>query len=327
MADNHSRPDMTSFRKRLFIGIAFALTLLAGLLYGCLPGNARKSPVDAAPLVSAENGFLLFAAGDIAQCGKRAAEESGAARTAALIGARIRPGMRYAVLALGDTSYPYGLPSEYANCYEPTWGRFKANTFPAPGNHEYYVPSAYGYYNYFGDAAGPERRGYYSFDIGRWHIVSINSLLQSDENARQLAWLDNDLKRHKSSCILAFWHHPLFSSGGHGNNPRMQDAWRILQAAHADVVLNGHDHNYERFSPQDANGNRDADNGIREFIVGTGGARLTPFVWSSDNTEVIDHSTHGVLKMRLRDGGYDWEFLPVGEAGFSDSGTATCHPK
>ena len=241
--------------------------------------------------------------------------------------AGLRPGQKFAVLALGDTAYPVGLPSEYADCYEPTWGRFKAQTYPASGNHEYYSPSAFGYYAYFGEAAGPARRGYYSFDIDKWHVVAINSNLQPAEHSAQIAWLAEDLKRNKSSCTLAYWHHPRFSSGGHGNNEKMKDVWQALQEARDDVVLSGHDHDYERFAQQDADGNRDDDNGLRQFVVGTGGARLTPMLFKKWNSEISDNGTLGVLRLTLRSDSYEWEFLPVAGSTFTDRGAARCHRK
>ena len=151
------------------------------------------------------------------------------------------------VLTLGDNAYPIGLPIEFSNCYQPTWGQFKKNTYPSPGNHDYYTPAAIGYYAYFGNAAGPARRGYYSVELGSWHIVSLNSNLQPEDHQAQLAWLKKDLAQHKAPCTLAYWHHPLTSSGGHGNNDRMLDVWEVLQEAKADAVLASHDHNYERF--------------------------------------------------------------------------------
>ena len=214
---------------------------------------------------------------------------------------------------------------EFISCYEPTWGRFKDRTYPAPGNHEYNTPAAIGYFGYFGAAAGPDGRGYYSTDLGAWHIVSLNSNLKDDAQRAQLAWLKQDLGQHRSRCTLAFWHHPMISSGGHGNNETMQDLWRALASAGADVVLAGHDHNYERFAPLDRDGKRNDERGIRQFIVGTGGAKLTPLGLRKPNSEASDNSTYGVLKMVLKESGYEWEFLPLPGSSFTDRGAAFCH--
>ena len=319
---------MAILGKKIFWSAAAAAILGGAALYGCIP--RKPAPALPTPLASvpvAQKGFSVFAAGDIAECGKLPADESGAAKTAALIASNLAPGEEYAVLALGDTSYPVGAPVEYTNCYEPTWGRFKSRTYPTPGNHEYYSPAAYGYYSYFGKMAGPGRRGYYSFDIGDWHFVSLNSVLKPAEQAAQLEWLADDLKRNRSACTLAFWHHPRFTSGGHGNNEWMHDAWQVLSDAHADIVLAGHDHNYERFVPLDRDGSRDDENGIRSFVVGTGGAKLTPMLFKKWNSEILDNNTHGVLRLELRRDSYSWEFLPVAGSDFTDRGAARCHRK
>jgi len=267
----------------------------------------------------------VYAAGDIADCRKTAPEKSGAAKTAALITARLVNDKDAIVLNLGDSTYPIGEPREFTDCYEPTWGQFKSHTYPAPGNHEYNVPKAMGYYDYFGIGAGPDRRGYYSFNVGSWHVLSINSNLKLEEHQAQLAWLKTDLERSKARCTLAYWHHPRYSSGGHGNNEHMADVWNALMAAHADVVLSGHDHDYERFAPQDENASRDDKRGIRQFVVGTGGAYLTSFRFQKPNSEASDNSTSGVLKLTLKDSGYEWEFLAVEGAQFTDRGAALCH--
>ncbi|MGB9992844.1 metallophosphoesterase family protein [Massilia sp. SM-13] len=273
----------------------------------------------AAPLVA-------YAAGDIADCRFSRPAYSGAAATAALIGPDAQ-----LVLTLGDTTYPKGLAAEFSDCYHPTWGRFKAITRPAPGNHEYYGGSADGYYGYFGAAAGPRGRGYYSFDAGGWHIVSLNSHMKGEEHQRQLLWLKDDLARHPARCTLAYWHAPLYSSGGHSANPHMREAWRLLRQARAELVLSGHDHGYERFAPMDADGLRDAQ-GLRQFVVGSGGAFLTPFRLVQPNSEARNNTHNGVLRLVLRKDGYDWEFLaaanavspefPEQEAG--DRGSASC---
>ncbi|HVL74795.1 MAG TPA: metallophosphoesterase, partial [Noviherbaspirillum sp.] len=204
------------------------------------------------------------------------------------------------------------------------WGRFKARTRPTPGNHEYYLPHAGAYFAYFGAAAGPARRGYYSFGAGTWRVVSLNSNLRPADHRLQLDWLAEELKANPARCILAFWHHPRFSSGEHGDHAQMTRAWTLLQAAGADVVLSAHEHLYERFAPQDADGRRNEAHGIRQFVVGTGGAPLDPFRGTKPNSEARNSDVHGVLKLTLRDGGYDWEFLAVEPDRYTDRGSGAC---
>ncbi len=232
-----------------------------------------------------------------------------------------------AVLTLGDNTYPVGRLAEFTDCYGPTWGRFKAITFPSPGNHEYAGGHATGYFTYFGPQAG---KGYYSFQLGSWRLFSLNSNLTPPAHQAQLDWLKAELAANPSRCTLAYWHHPLYSSGGHGSSPRMREAWRLLQAAGAELVLSGHDHDYERFAPQDADGARMETGGMRQFVVGTGGAQLSPFLFSKPNSEMRDNSRTGVLRLRLSEGGYDWEFLEASYDGFGqppppDRGSGVCH--
>lgn len=272
-----------------------------------------------------DKGITIYAAGDIADCSKTKAADSVAAKTAALIAAGLVSDKSAAVLTLGDHTYPVGLLSEFENCYDKTWGQFKDRTHPAPGNHEYYTPEAVGYYSYFSEPNDPARRSYYSIDIGKWHVVSINSNLRDTAFAAQLDWLKKDLAQHRAKCTLAYWHHPVFSSGGHGNNTFMKPVWKILEDANADVILSGHDHDYERFAPQNLDGQLDDTHGIREFIVGTGGARLTPLLFGKANSEVSNNTTFGVLKMVLKENSYEWEFLPVAGGSFTDHGRGECH--
>ena len=226
------------------------------------------------------------------------------------------------VFALGDNAYQSGTLSEYNDCYDRTWGRHRSRTRPVPGNHEYETPGARGYFDYFGGRAGPDGLGYYSFDLGNWHIIALNSNIPVSAGSAQGAWLRVDLSANAVRCTLAFWHHPRFSSGRHGNDDRMRDFWRILYEAGADVVLSAHDHTYERFAPQDADAGWDESRGIRQFVAGTGGAALYPFPTVRPNSEARV-SAHGVLKLTLRSGGYDWEFVTV--SGVGDFGTASCH--
>lgn len=308
---------------KLLIRPSLYTSLLALALVGCQSDRTVRETA-ARAVLTGEKGFAVYAAGDIADCKNRRPEDSGAARTAALIADRIADDDTAVVLTLGDHTYPIGLLSEFTDCYEPTWGRFKARTYPAPGNHEYYSPHAAGYYTYFGPAAGPHRHGYYSVKLGNWHIVSLNSYLKPEQHKKQLEWLQADLAQNTSPCTLAFWHHPRYSSGGHGSNLQMDDAWKMLVAGGAELVLSSHDHNYERFAPQNGNGDHDEQNGIRQFVVGTGGAKLTPLRFRKFNSAISDNSTHGVLKLALKETGYEWEFLAVENGGFTDSGAALC---
>lgn len=262
----------------------------------------------------------VVAAGDIVDCKKL----SGSEATAKLLDAI--PGT---VLAVGDLAYPEGSDENF-RCYDKTWGRHKSRTRPVPGNHEYHTAQAVGYFRYFGSAAGDPGRGYYSFDLGSWHIIALNSECSvvggCGEGSPQERWLRDDLQKNTSSCTLAFWHVPLFSSGGeHGNDLQMKDFWKDLYAAGADIVLNGHDHDYERFAPQNPDGGADPTHGIREFVVGTGGKNQRGFRKPLATTEVRSNSGFGVLQISLRAHDYDWKFVPVAGGRFADSGSGSCH--
>jgi hypothetical protein len=267
---------------------------------------------------------VFVGAGDIAMC-NRSGDES----TAALLDQI--PGT---VFTLGDNAYQSGLRWEFESCYAPSWGRHKARTRPAVGNHEYKVAGASGYFEYFGAAAGdPANGGHYSFDLGDWHIVSLNSMCQlpalggsCSPTSPTVTWLKADLAANPSLCTLVYFHHARFSSGRHGNTIRMTATWKAMYAAGVDVVLSGHDHGYERFAPQRPDGTLDLARGIRQFVVGTGGAQLYPFMGSPKrNSEVRQASAHGVLKLTLHADGYDWEFVPVAGSGFTDYGAGDCH--
>jgi 3',5'-cyclic AMP phosphodiesterase CpdA len=280
---------------------------------------------------SAPAGVTVYAAGDIARCASPDPAWSGAAATAATVEAGLAADPGAIVLTLGDHTYPRGAAREFTDCYGPTWGRFKARTWPAPGNHEYYTPDAAPYFAYFGARAAS---GWYSLDAGGWHIISLDSDLTPEHHAAryaaQIAWLRADLAAHPARCTLAFWHHPLYSSGGHGSVATMKQAWQLLYDAGAELVLSGHDHDYERFAPQDADGRLEPARGIRQFVVGTGGAYPTPFLRTVPNSEMRDNGRTGVLRLRLRDGGYEWEFLESGrvttlELAPADHGTGACH--
>lgn len=265
---------------------------------------------------------VLVGAADIASC----PDLSGAEATARLLDSI--PGT---VFAAGDLAYPSGTAAEYADCYDPTWGRHRARTRPAPGNDDYKTPHAAAYYAYFGSSAGDPARGYYSYELGGWHVVVLNSNCAEvggcAEGSAQEAWLREDLRQHKTICTLAYWHAPLFSSGAvHGNDPAMKPLWKALYEAGAEVVINGHDHDYERFAPQDPEGNADPRRGLREFVVGTGGRSHRAFGPPLPNSEVRDNTAFGVLKLTLHPQSYDWEFISEPGKAFRDSGSNACHP-
>jgi hypothetical protein len=262
----------------------------------------------------------LVGAGDIAAC-----DSSGDEATAALL-----DGIDGTVFTLGDNVYQQGTAAQFASCYEPSWGRHKARTRPAAGNHDYETSGAAGYYDYFGDSAGERGKGYYSFDLGGWHIVAINSNCDvvggCQAGSPQEQWLRADLEANPTTCALAYWHHPRFSSGeDHGSTPEMRPIWQALYEAGADLVLSAHDHIYERFAPQDPNGLADPKRGIRQFTVGTGGASLDKLGSPIANSELRNVDAFGVLKLSLHPTGYDWEFVPVAGEFFTDSGSGSCH--
>ena len=241
-----------------------------------------------------------------------------------------------AVLPLGDNQYECGGYQAFLQSYDLSWGRVKAITHPAVGNHEYQTANgtdcgrhAAGYFQYFGAAAGQPGQGWYSFDIGSWHLIALNSNCGEISGgcgvgSAQETWLQADLAAHPNACTLAYWHHPRFNSGI-ADSTAVAAFWSDLYAAGADVVLVGHSHNYERFAPQDPNQNADPTNGIREFVVGTGGEDLFGFARTEPNMEVRNSSTFGVLKLTLHSNSYDWTFEPAQGFSFTDSGTTSCH--
>ncbi|MEP6506658.1 MAG: Ig-like domain-containing protein [Gemmatimonadales bacterium] len=296
-----------------------------GLVTGAAPGTATvsasaggKTGTSAITVTTTvPPGSVVFVgAGDIASC-----SSTGDEATATLL-----DGISGTVFTLGDNAYETGSVAEFSGCYDPSWGRHKARTRPAPGNHDYGTAGAAGYYGYFGSAAGDPSTGYYSYDIGEWHIIALNSNLANGTGSTQEQWLRADLAASTKSCTLAYWHHPRFSSGlEHGSDPTLQPLWQALYDANADVILSGHDHDYERFAPQTPAGVADAALGIREFVVGTGGRSHYSLGTVKANSEVFNGTTYGVLKLTLAPGSYTWQFVPVSGGIFTDSGTGTCH--
>jgi acid phosphatase type 7 len=234
-----------------------------------------------------------------------------------------------AVLALGDLQYEDGTLSKFGASYDPSWGRVKAITHPAPGNHEYQTAGAAGYYQYFGASAGDPAKGYYSFDLGGWHLIALNSNCSAvggcGAGSAQEQWLRADLAANASAtCTLAYWHHPRFSSGEHGSSSTYQAFWQALYDANADVVLVGHDHDYERFAPQTPTGALDTTRGIRQFVSGAGGKNTRTFPTVRPNSEARDVSSLGILELTLGASGYGWRFVPA-VGSYTDSGTGSCH--
>ncbi len=263
---------------------------------------------------------VLVGAGDIADC----KDLSGAEATAKLLEAI--PGT---VMAVGDLAYPDGTKDNF-ECYDRTWGRVKSRTRPAVGNHEFHTQGATYYFSYFGTLAADPKTGYYSYELGTWHIIVLNSECLEvggcNAGSAEEKWLRADLTAHPATCTLAYFHKPLFSSGGaHGDDPELLPIWQALYDANADVVVNGHDHDYERFAPQTPLAKPDSKRGIREFVAGTGGKNHRPFGAPHANSEVRNADAFGVLKLTLRPGAYDWQFIPEAGKSFSDSGSGSCH--
>ena len=313
----------------------FRAALIGALLLSACSGSpppppqsgGSTSPVPTAPAP------VIAAAGDIACDPDITAFNGGKGTRGAcrqLATAELLIAGKYtAVLPLGDLQYEIGALKDFRRSYDLSWGRVRDISFPVPGNHEYSTPQAGGYFSYFGERAGGLARGYYSYDIGTWHLVALNSNCGAvggcGRGSPQERWLREDLATHRASCTLAYWHHPRFSSGLHGDSQVYTAFWQTLYDAGADVVLVGHDHDYERFAPQDALGRADAARGIREFVVGTGGRNRYPFRAPRPNSEVRNVGTFGVLALTLHPNGYDWRFVPETGNTFTDTGSAACH--
>ena len=293
--------------------------ICAAGVFVCACGSPQApSPISVAVTESAPTyagpPAVLVGAGDIALCGSPGSE----------LTAKLLDAIDGTVVAAGDNAYPSGRSEDYRDCYQSSWGRHRGRTRPTPGNHEYETPGAGPYYEYFGSNGGPAGRGYYSYDLGAWHIVSLNSEIDVRAGSPQEQWLRADLQMNRAACTAAYWHRPRFSSGKHGNNTDMQDIWGVLYDLHVDVAISGHDHLYERFAPQDPAGNSDPDHGVRQFVAGTGGAPMHQLGGIRPNSEARG-SDWGVLKLTLHTGSYQWEFVPVAGAAYHDAGTSSCH--
>ncbi len=270
------------------------------------PGALSSPPTVAATTVPAS--AVLLAVGDTASCDNT--DDSAVAALAASL-----PG---AIALLGDLVYPDGSASDFANCFDPVWGPLRDRLRPAPGNHEYRTAGASGYFDYFGSQAGTPGQGWYAYTLGSWRVLVLNSNCEEvggcGPGSAQLAWLRGQLAR-APACTLAYWHHPRYSSGMHGDSDFMSDVWSLLADSNADLVLGGHDHDYERL----------VADGMREFVVGTGGRSLYTLGGRSDFTEARNDRSYGLLKLTLGSGTYAWQFIPVEGSSFTDAGTGECH--
>jgi hypothetical protein len=299
--------------------------LVVTAVLSCVPASAHAAdPVIAAAGDIACASSTSTGSGSTAKCHQR--QTSDLLVNAGLSG----------VLTLGDLQYQSGSLSRFNTYYAPTWGRVKPITFPSAGNHEYKTTGASGYFDYFNGVgaftgrAGDRTKGYYSFDVGAWHLIALNSsdhcqMVPCGKGSPQETWLKADLAAHRTSCTLAFWHHPRFNSGHEGNATFMQALFQDLYDADADVALGGHAHDYERFAPQNPSGKLDKARGIRQFVVGTGGAFFTALGSPKPNSQVRSPSTYGVLMLTLHPTSYDWRFVPEAGKSFTDSGSEQCH--
>ena len=283
--------------------------MLAALLSAACSGSST-SPTSPGPSGPA----VLVGAGDIGECGTPGSQ----------LTAQLLSGIAGTVFTAGDNAYPSGSAENFRDCYNPTWGRHRQRTRPSPGNHEYEAAGAAPYFLYFGELAGQSGLGYYSYTLGSWRVFSLNSEVGTNAGSAQMTWLRGELSANPTPCALAYFHRPLFSSGFHGDQIQMRELWRTLYDLAVDVVISAHDHNYERFAPQDFNGRFDPSRGIRQFVVGTGGSTLRAVGASRPNSEVHG-SSWGVLVLTLEDVHYRWEFIPAEAGGFQDAGTGQCH--
>jgi acid phosphatase type 7 len=310
-----SLPNSQGVPKQSLISSALSLGILGvGLLNACGGGASTAAPNGNTASVPK----VLIIAGDIAQCPSTGPVGSSAEKTATLVKALLTThGAEAQVLTLGDNVYNVGSPKEFADCYEPTWGAFKSRTLPTPGNHDYGQPNAFGYFDYFGALAGVDRKGFYAKQFDNWSVVSINSNIAVDGSSEQMQWLKSG---SFSKCKLAAWHHPLFTSAIRGSNKFMTAIWEQLDLAKFDMVFQGYEHHYERFTPKKSDGT--LASGIRSFVVGTGGASLNGFSAPVEGSE-IRIGSFGVVVLKLYDNRYEWEFIDPDNK-VLDSGSANC---
>ena len=281
-----------------------------------LPRSVKSSAVlflTLAALNAHADNFRLLAVGDVAQCGV-----PGAYQTANLLARQEGP-----ILVLGDIAYPKGSREDFQRCFDPAWGRLKARLIPVPGNHEYGTPGAAGYFEYFGAIAGTPEQPWHSRILGNWRVIGLDSNLKDAAATAQLRWLADELAANRQTCVLAYFHHPRFSSGEHGDQKQSDALWRLLALHHTTLVLAGHDHHYERFAPLDGDARPDTQ-GTRSFVVGTGGAALYPVGKPTGASEFIRNSSWGVLELTLGADDYRWRYLPVDGGPSPDEGSGRC---
>ena len=289
-----------SVKKRGPFPILFMILMV--IVLGVQPFSFPTEQASAATVV-------MVGAGDIASCALSSDEAT----------AKLLDGISGTVFTTGDNVYTDGTYTEYTNCYPPTWGRHKSRTKPTPGNHEYHTSGAAGYFRYFSNVSS-----YYAYNLGDWRVYALNSEIDVSSTSAQVKWLKSDLAANPKKCVLAYWHSPRWSSGSHhGSDSGMQTIWTTLYNAGAELVISGHEHHYERFKPMNASGSA-VSAGLRQFVVGTGGAGLYGFGSIKSTSEVRNSSTHGVLKLTLSSTGYSWKFVPVAGKTFTDSGTTSC---
>ena len=272
-----------------------------------------STPTPTPPPPQAPTTAYLAGAGDIADCTVPFAAATG----------KLLDSFVGTVFTVGDNVYPTGSAESFATCYEQTWGRHVYRTRPTAGNHEYAVAGAEPYFRYFGSAAGSPSAGYYAFDAGNWRVLVLNTNVPINTGSVQYAWVQTELASNAAPCTLVLMHHPLFSSSEHGPQTFVRDVWRVLYQYGVELVLSGHDHDYERFAPQDPDGRADSVRGVRQFVVGTGGAPTYALSKSLPNSE-LQASVHGVLKLVLQSTSYSWQFVSIPGVSFSDNGTGAC---
>lgn len=305
------------------LGRASLVARVAGIVVAICCGLFVATP----PAEAAE--AYLVGAGDIVKCGNKYMRNAEAtARLLDRFFGNLNGEEQAAVFTFGDNAYKRGGAEEFSDCYDPTWGRHKERTRPAVGNHEYKTPDAEPYYAYFGDRAGEPKKGYYSYELGDWHVVVLNTVCNEvggcNEGSAQYDWLLGDLEQNDKRCVLAYSHHPLFSSGKHGGEEAIRPLFRLLYENGAVALVSGHDHHYERFAPQDHEGHLDREYGVRQFIVGTGGRELRRVGRARPNSELRSREAFGVIGFRLLPDRYEWEFHPVDGEQFTDSGEGVC---
>lgn len=325
----HSLPGKVQKESRTYRAVFTSVSIITVLsLVSCMPPSpdgstetatavpttvATDTPLPTTATLAATlsaSAEVFVGAGDISMCDNENDE----------LTAQLLDTIPGTVFTTGDNAYNDGTYAQFMECYEPTWGRHKDRTRPVPGNHEYHTAEAAGYFQYFESISE-----YYAYDLGSWRIYALNSEIDVSEDSPQVAWLRQDLAANPRQCVLAYWHEPRWSSGAvHGNSRGKRALWETLYEAGAELVLNGHEHSYERFAPMNARGEPDP-RGLREIVVGTGGRSLYEFDAPLPASEVRDNTSYGVLKLTLYDTRYTWEFIPAAGSTFTDSGSTECH--